>query len=341
LKKYWNYFALVAITLFGIYFLLFSSQESPADKVVQINTEAGEELDFLPSAESLSEEAGPTNDSQATNQSSINYYSFDSVMSAYNEKSVALLKAFKKAEVLSQVTEESAEANYVLHKIVSQCRSLPQTRIASQADLDFRISNSKTQSSQKLDHVIRKLMTRVALCNHLVDYLGLARLRGELDNGEFPGKYRRLAMEAGHPIAQMLRDDIWNEDSHEVKIRRNSTLTNAYDYIKEHPGERAEFFGNLRSQYVRNGDGSADDIMKRMTDETATVLTVMRSLAEWQLAGLSLDEAQALLAARAESHLLPSEVEQFNTQMVQLREKIERGDWSFLDADDKSPKAER
>ena len=335
MKKYWNYFALVAITLFGLYFLLFSSQESLPDKAAQINTEAGEELDFLPSAEPLSEEAGPTNDSQATNQSSINYYSFDSVMSAYNEKSVALLETFKKAEMLSQVAEESAEANYLLHKIASECRSLGQSRIASQADLDFRISNSKTQSSQKLDHGIRQLMTRVALCNHLVDYLGLARLRGELDNGEFLIKYQRLAMEAGHPITQMLRDDIWNKDSHEVKIRRNSTLTNAYDYIKEHPGERAEFFNILRSQYVDNGDGSTDDIMKRMTDETATALVVMQGLAEWQLAGLSLDEAQAVLAERAESYLLPFEAEQFNTQIVQLREKIERGDWSFLDADDK------
>ena len=335
MKKYWNYFALVAITLFGLYFLLFSSQESLPDKAAQINTEAGEVLDFLPSAEPLSEEAGPTNDSQATNQSSINYYSFDSVMSAYNEKSVALLETFKKAEMLSQVAEESAEANYLLHKIASECSYLGPSRIASQADLDFRISNSKTQLSQKLDHGIRQLMTRVALCNHLVDYIGLARLRGELDNGEFRVKYHRLAMEAGHPITQMLRDDIWNKDSHEVKIRRNSTLTNAYDYIKEHPGERAEFFNILRSQYVDNGDGSTDDIMKRMTDETATALVVMQGLAEWQLAGLSLDEAQAVLAERAESYLLPFEAEQFNTQIVQLREKIERGDWSFLDADDK------
>jgi hypothetical protein len=335
LKKYWNYFALVAITLFGLYFLLFSSQESLPDKAAQINTEAGEVLDFLPSAEPLSEEAGPTNDSQATNQSSINYYSFDSVMSAYNEKSVALLETFKKAEMLSQVAEESAEANYLLHKIVSQCRSLPQSRIASQADLDFRISNSKTQSSQKLDHGIRQLMTRVALCNHLVDYLGLARLRGELDNGEFLIKYQRLAMEAGDPITQMLRDDIWNKDNHEVKIRRNSTLTNAYNYIKEHPGERAEFFNILRSQYVDNGDRSTAALMKRTTDETFIALVGMQSLAEWQLAGLSLDEAQAVLAERAESYLLPFEAEQLNTQIVQLREKIERGDWSFLDADDK------
>ena len=335
MKKYWNYFALVAITLFGLYFLLFSSQESLPDKAAQINTEAGEVLDFLPSAEPLSEEAGPTNDSQATNQSSINYYSFDSVMSAYNEKSVALLETFKKAEMLSQVAEESAEANYLLHKIASECSYLGPSRIASQADLDFRISNSKTQLSSQLDRGIQKLMTRVALCNHLVDYIGLARLRGELDNGEFRVKYHRLAMEAGHPITQMLRDDIWNKDSHEVKIRRNSTLTNAYDYIKEHPGERAEFFNILRSQYVDNGDGSTDDIMKRMTDETATALVVMQGLAEWQLAGLSLDEAQAVLAERAESYLLPFEAEQFNTQIVQLREKIERGDWSFLDADDK------
>ena len=335
MKKYWNYFALVAITLFGLYFLLFSSQESLPDKAAQINTEAGEVLDFLPSAEPLSEEAGPTNDSQATNQSSINYYSFDSVMSAYNEKSVALLETFKKAEMLSQVAEESAEANYLLHKIASECGYLGPSRIASQADLDFRISNSKTQLSSQLDRGIQKLMTRVALCNHLVDYIGLARLRGELDNGEFRVKYHRLAMEAGHPITQMLRDDIWNKDSHEVKIRRNSTLTNAYDYIKEHPGERAEFFNILRSQYVDNGDGSTDDIMKRMTDETATALVVMQGLAEWQLAGLSLDEAQAVLAERAESYLLPFEAEQFNTQIVQLREKIERGDWSFLDADDK------
>ena len=335
MKKYWNYFALVAITLFGLYFLLFSSQESLPDKAAQINTEAGEVLDFLPSAEPLSEEAGPTNDSQATNQSSINYYSFDSVMSAYNEKSVALLETFKKAEMLSQVAEESAEANYLLHKIASECSYLGPSRIASQADLDFRISNSKTQLSSQLDRGIQKLMTRVALCNHLVDYIGLARLRGELDNGEFRVKYHRLAMEAGHPITQMLRDDIWNKDSHEVKIRRNSTLTNAYNYIKEHPGERAEFFNILRSQYVDNGDGSTDDIMKRMTDETATALVVMQGLAEWQLAGLSLDEAQAVLAERAESYLLPFEAEQFNTQIVQLREKIERGDWSFLDADDK------
>ena len=319
MKKYWNYFALVAITLFGLYFLLFSSQESLPDKAAQINTEAGEELDFLPSAEPLSEEAGPTNDSQATNQSSINYYSFDSVMSAYNEKSVALLETFKKAEMLSQVAEESAEANYLLHKIASECSYLGPSRIASQADLDFRISNSKTQLSSQLDRGIQKLMTRVALCNHLVDYIGLARLRGELDNGEFRVKYHRLAMEAGHPITQMLRDDIWNKDSHEVKIRRNSTLTNAYDYIKEHPGERAEFFNILRSQYVDNGDGSTDDIMKRMTDETATALVVMQGLAEWQLAGLSLDEAQAVLAERAESYLLPFEAEQFNTQIVQLR----------------------
>jgi hypothetical protein len=335
LKKYWNYFALVAITLFGLYFLLFSSQESLPDKAAQINTEAGEVLDFLPSAEPLSEEAGPTNDSQATNQSSINYYSFDSVMSAYNEKSVALLETFKKAEMLSQVAEESPEANYLLHKIASECRLYGPSRIASQADLDFRISNSKTQLSSQLDRGIQKLMTRVALCNHLVDYIGLARLRGELDNGEFRVKYHRLAMEAGHPIAQMLRDDIWDKDSHGVKIRRNSTLTNAYNYIKEHPGERAEFFNILRSQYVDNGDGSTDDIMKRMTDETATALVVMQGLAEWQLAGLSLDEAQAVLAERAESYLLPFEAEQFNTQIVQLREKIERGDWSFLDADDK------
>ena len=319
MKKHWNYFALVAITLFGLYFLLFSSQESLPDKAAQINTEAGEVLDFLPSAEPLSEEAGPTNDSQATNQSSINYYSFDSVMSAYNEKSVALLETFKKAEMLSQVAEESAEANYLLHKIASECSYLGPSRIASQADLDFRISNSKTQLSSQLDRGIQKLMTRVALCNHLVDYIGLARLRGELDNGEFRVKYHRLAMEAGHPITQMLRDDIWNKDSHEVKIRRNSTLTNAYDYIKEHPGERAEFFNILRSQYVDNGDGSTDDIMKRMTDETATALVVMQGLAEWQLAGLSLDEAQAVLAERAESYLLPFEAEQFNTQIVQLR----------------------
>jgi hypothetical protein len=72
-----------------------------------------------------------------------------------------------------------------------------------------------------------------------------------------------------------------------------------------------------------------------MTDETATALVVMQGLAEWQLAGLSLDEAQAVLAERAESYLLSFEAEQFNTQIVQLREKIERGDWSFLDADDK------
>ena len=335
MKKYWNYFALVAITLFGLYFLLFSSQESLPDKAAQINTEAGEVLDFLPSAEPLSEEAGPTNDSQATNQSSINYYSFDSVMSAYNEKSVALLETFKKAEMLSQVAEESAEANYLLHKIASECSYLGPSRIASQADLDFRISNSKTQLSQKLDHGIRQLMTRVALCNHLVDYIGLARLRGELDNGEFRVKYHRLAMEAGHPIAQMLRDDIWDKDSHGVKIRRNSTLTNAYNYIKEHPGERAEFFNILRSQYVDNGDRSTAALMKRTTDETFIALVGMQGLAEWQLAGLSLDEAQAVLAERAESYLLPFEAEQFNTQIVQLREKIERGDWSFLDADDK------
>ena len=335
MKKYWNYFALVAITLFGLYFLLFSSQESLPDKAAQINTEAGEVLDFLPSAEPLSEEAGPTNDSQATNQSSINYYSFDSVMSAYNEKSVALLETFKKAEMLSQVAEESAEANYLLHKIASECSYLGPSRIASQADLDFRISNSKTQLSSQLDRGIQKLMTRVALCNHLVDYLGLARLRGELDNGEFRVKYHRLAMEAGHPITQMLRDDIWNKDSHEVKIRRNSTLTNAYNYIKEHPGERAEFFNILRSQYVDNGDRSTAALIKRTTDETFIALVGMQGLAEWQLAGLSLDEAQAVLAERAESYLLPFEAEQFNTQIVQLREKIERGDWSFLDADDK------
>jgi hypothetical protein len=335
LKKYWNYFALVAITLFGLYFLLFSSQESLPDKAAQINTEAGEVLDFLPSAEPLSEEAGPTNDSQATNQSSINYYSFDSVMSAYNEKSVALLETFKKAEMLSQVAEESAEANYLLHKIASECSYLGPSRIASQADLDFRISNSKTQLSSQLDRGIQKLMTRVALCNHLVDYIGLARLRGELDNGEFRVKYHRLAMEAGHPIAQMLRDDIWDKDSHGVKIRRNSTLTNAYNYIKEHPGERAEFFNILRSQYVDNGDRSTAALMKRTTDETFIALVGMQGLAEWQLAGLSLDEAQAVLAERAESYLLPFEAEQFNTQIVQLREKIERGDWSFLDADDK------
>jgi hypothetical protein len=335
LKKYWNYFALVAITLFGLYFLLFSSQESLPDKAAQINTEAGEVLDFLPSAEPLSEEAGPTNDSQATNQSSINYYSFYSVMSAYNEKSVALLETFKKAEMLSQVAEESAEANYLLHKIASECSYLGPSRIASQADLDFRISNSKTQLSSQLDRGIQKLMTRVALCNHLVDYLGLARLRGELDNGEFRVKYQRLAMEAGHPIAQMLRDDIWDKDSHGVKIRRNSTLTNAYNYIKEHPGERAEFFNILRSQYVDNGDRSTAALMKRTTDETFIALVGMQGLAEWQLAGLSLDEAQAVLAERAESYLLPFEAEQFNTQIVQLREKIERGEWSFLDADDK------
>lgn len=335
MKKYWNYFALVAITLFGLYFLLFSSQESLPDKAAQINTEAGEVLDFLPSAEPLSEEAGPTNDSQATNQSSINYYSFDSVMSAYNEKSVALLETFKKAEMLSQVAEESAEANYLLHKIASECSYLGPSRIASQADLDFRISNSKTQLSSQLDRGIQKLMTRVALCNHLVDYIGLARLRGELDNGEFRVKYHRLAMEAGHPIAQMLRDDIWDKDSHGVKIRRNSTLTNAYNYIKEHPGERAEFFNILRSQYVDNGDRSTAALMKRTTDETFIALVGMQGLAEWQLAGLSLDEAQAVLAERAESYLLPFEAEQFNTQIVQLREKIERGDWSFLDADDK------
>lgn len=335
MKKYWNYFALVAITLFGLYFLLFSSQESLPDKAAQINTEAGEVLDFLPSAEPLSEEAGPTNDSQATNQSSINYYSFDSVMSAYNEKSVALLETFKKAEMLSQVAEESAEANYLLHKIASECRLYGPSRIASQADLDFRISNSKAQLSSQLDRGIQKLMTRVALCNHLVDYIDLARFRGELDNGEFHFKYHRLAMEAGHPIAQMLRDDIWDKDSHGVKIRRNSTLTNAYNYIKEHPGEREEFFKILRSQYGDNGDRSTAALIKRTTDETFIALAAMQSLEEWQLAGLSLDEAQAVLAERAESLLLPFEAEQLNIQIVQLREKIERGDWSFLDADDK------
>jgi hypothetical protein len=57
--------------------------------------------------------------------------------------------------------------------------------------------------------------------------------------------------------------------------------------------------------------------------------------AEWQLAGLSLDEAQTKVAAELEITLLPIEAEQIFAKTIQLREKIERSDWSFVDPDDK------
>ena len=307
--------------------MLFSSQESLTDKAAQINTEAGATIDVLPSEEPLSEGSGPTNNSQAINQSSINYYSFDSVMSAYNEVSVSLLETFKKAEMLSQVPEESAEANYLLYTIASECSYLPQSRIANQADLDSRISNSKTQLSYKLDRGIERLMNRVATCHHLVDYLSLAKLHGQLDNGEFTAQYRRLAAEAGHPLAQ-IRNDMRSAYSHAEKIRRNSTLTSAYDYIKVHPDARLEFLDLLHKQY------SQSDVENRLPDETSTLLFIMMREAEWQLAGLSLDEAQTKVAAELEITLLPIEAEQIFAKTIHLREKIERSDWSFVDPDE-------